>query len=226
MGAGDNAVCVSKLEYADVAALIDENVEQASARLTSIAKGSLEEAAMVISIRKSKVMHIHKKTIVSATTEADVASLNLSHKCSACARKFTKQRGLRFHMARWCDGGLTQRSRVGTLTDKAVKTAAKRRAAEATLGTVEIDNNVLGNVYSFEYLGSRLQGDGDDEADVRYRMDIAQAAFASLSHLWTDHRLSRNLKLRLYNLCVCPTLTHSCEAWNLTKTVSRILNGF
>ena len=152
-------------------------------------------------------------------------SLNLSHKCSACAREFTKQRGLRIHMARWCDGGLTQRSRVGTLTDKAVKTA-KRRAAEATLGTVEIDNNVLGNVYSFEYLGSRLQGDGDDEADVRYRMDIAQAAFASLSHLWTDHRLSRNLKLRLYNLCVCSTLTHSCEAWNLTKTVSQILNGF
>ena len=76
------------------------------------------------------------------------------------------------------------------------------------------------------YLGSRLQGDGDAKADVRYRMDIAQAAFASLSHLWTDHRLSRNLKLRLYNLCACSTLTHSCEAWNLTKAVSRILNGF
>ena len=225
VGAGDNAVCVYNLEYADDPALIDENVEQASARLTSIANGSLEEAAMVISIRKCTVMHIHKKTRVSATTEADVASLNLSHKCSACAREFTKQRGLIIHMARWCDGGRTQRSRVGTLTDKAVKTA-KRRAAEATLGTVEIDNNVLGNVYSFEYLGSRLQGDGDDEADVRYRMDIAQAAFASLSHLWTDHRLSRNLKLRLYNLCVCSTLTHSCEKGNLTKTVSRILNGF
>ena len=57
-------------------------------------------------------------------------------------------------------------------------------------------------------------------------MDIAQAAFASLSHLCTDHRLSRNLKLTLYNMCVCSTLTHSCEAWNLTKAVSRILNGF
>ena len=61
MGTGENTVCVSKLEYADDAALIDENVEQASARVTSIAKGSLEEAAMVISIRKSKVMHVHKK---------------------------------------------------------------------------------------------------------------------------------------------------------------------
>ena len=49
VGAGENAVCVSKLEYADDAALIDENVEQASARVTAIAKGSLEEAAMVIS---------------------------------------------------------------------------------------------------------------------------------------------------------------------------------
>ena len=61
---------------------------------------------------------------------------------------------------------------------------------------------------------------------VRYRMDIAQAAFASLSHIWTDHRLSRNLKLRLYILCVCSTVTHSCEAWSLTKAVSRIVNGF
>ena len=64
VGTGENTVCVSKLEYADDAALIDENVEQASARVTSIAKGSLEEAAMVrppISIRKSKVMHVHKK---------------------------------------------------------------------------------------------------------------------------------------------------------------------
>ena len=225
VGTGENTVCVTKLEYADDAALIDENVEQASARVTSIAKGSLEEAAMVISIRKSKVMHVHKKTRVSATTEADVASLNLTHKCSACAREFTKQRGLSIHMARWCDGGRTQRSRLGTLTDKAVKTA-KRRAAEATLGKVQIENNVLDNVYSFEYLGSRLQCDGDDEADVRYRMDIAQAAFASLSHLWMGHRLSRNMKLRLYNMCVCSTLTHSCEAWNLTKAVSQILNGF
>ena len=76
---------------------------------------------------------------------------------------------------------------------------------------------MVDNFYSFEYLGSRLQCDGDDEADVRYSMDIAQAAFASLSHLWMDHRLSRNMKVRLYNLCICSTLTDACEAWNLTQ---------
>ena len=75
-------------------------------------------------------------------------------------------------------------------------------------------------------LGSQLQGDGEDEADVRHRMDVAQAAFGSLSHIWSDHRLSRATKLRLYRISVCSTLTHSCEAWTLTRTVTRMVNGF
>ena len=90
------------------------------------------------------------------------------HKCESCGREFIKQRGLKIHMARWCDGGHTQRSRRGSLTDIAVKTA-KRRAAEATLDNVSIGNDVLENVLTFEYLGSRLQCDGDDQVDVRHR---------------------------------------------------------
>ena len=111
-------------------------------------------------------------------------------------------------MARWCDGGRTQRSRRGTLTDKAVKTA-KRRAAGAALDKVYVGNEALDYVLHFEYLGSQLQGDGEDEADARHRMDVAQAAFGSLSHLWRDHRLSRATKLRLYRISVRSTLTHS-----------------
>ena len=130
------------------------------------------------------------------------------------------------HMARWCDGDRTQRSRVGCLTDKAVK-SSKRRAAAASL-----DKGVIGsyppleNVPHFQYLDSRLQGDGSDEADVNHRMEIAQSAFSSLSHLWTDHRLSRTTKLRLYRVCVCSSLTHCCEAWTLNRTVTRSINGF
>ena len=88
-------------------------------------------------------------------------------------------------MARWCDGGQTQRSRLGSQTDKAVKTA-KRRAAEAHHNKVAIDNDTLENVPHFEYMGSRLQCDGNNEADVRHRMKIAQSAFGSLRHLWAD----------------------------------------
>ena len=130
------------------------------------------------------------------------------------------------HMARWCDGGRTQRSRVGSLTDKAVK-SSKRRAAEASLDKVVIGSDPpLENVPHFQYLGSRLQGDGSDEADVDYRLEIAQSAFSSLNHLWADHRLSWTTKLRLYRVCVCSSLTHCCEAWTLNRTVTRSINGF
>ena len=66
----------------------------------------------------------------------------------------------------------------------------------------------------------------DDEADVRHCMDIAQSAFGSLSHLRTDHRLSRATKLKLYRLSVCSSLMHCCMAWTLTSTVVRRTNGF
>ncbi len=54
------------------------------------------------------MVHIHNTTRTSASTEADVAKLNLSHKCEACACEFTKLRGLKMHMARWCDVGRTR----------------------------------------------------------------------------------------------------------------------
>ena len=93
------------------------------------------------------------------------------------------------------NGGVTQRSRRGSLADRAVHTA-KRRAAEALLRQLYIGNTPLENVYSFEYMGARMQCDGADDADVRHRMAVAQTTFGSLSSIWTDHRLSRVLKLR------------------------------
>ena len=113
IGTGAHTVRMAKFEYADDAALMDEDAEQATAWVTSLAAGSISDAAMIISAKKSKVMHIHKTTRTSAITEADVAKLNLVHKCESCAREFTKLRGLKMHMARWCDGGRTQRSRWG-----------------------------------------------------------------------------------------------------------------
>ena len=127
----------------------------ANARVTALAEGSLKDAATVISVRKSKAMHVHRTRRVDATTEEDVAAHTLVHKCESCGREFTKQRGLKIHMARWCNGGRTQRSRRGSLTNTAVKTA-KRRVAEATLDKVSISDDILENVLNFEYLGRSM----------------------------------------------------------------------
>ena len=151
-GHGAHTVRMAKFEYADDAALIDEDAGQATAWVTSLAAVSIADAAMIISTKKSNVMHIHKTTRTSATTEADVAKLNLVHKCESCSRQFTKQSGLKIHMVHWCERGRAQRSHIGSVTDKAVKTS-KRRAAEASLDKVTIgsdpplENGPISNIW-------------------------------------------------------------------------------
>ncbi len=77
VGTGAHTVRMAKFEYADDAAFIDEDAGQATARVTSPAAGSIAVPSLLISAKKSKVMHIHKMTRTSATTDADVAKLNL-----------------------------------------------------------------------------------------------------------------------------------------------------
>ena len=60
VGTGAHTVRMAKFEYADDAALIDEDARKATARVTSLAAGSIADAAMIIFANKSKVMHTHK----------------------------------------------------------------------------------------------------------------------------------------------------------------------
>ena len=225
VGKSPYAVSISKLEYADDAALMDEDTGTASVRLTAISNGSQADASMEISLPKTMGMHVHAKEKVTNTTEAEVASLKFKHKCPDCSRTFPTQRGQKIHTKRWCDGGITVRSRKGSLADTAVQ-LSKRKALEADRSHVTVNGTELENVHSFVYLGAKQQGDGDEEADMKHRMDIAQAIFNSLFNLWKDGRLPLTMKLRLYVACVCSTLTHACEAWTLTDNVTRRINGF
>ena len=54
------------------------------------------------------------------------------------------------------------------------------------MNQVYVGHTSLDNVYSFEYLGARMQCDGADDAGVRHRMAIAQTTFGSLSRIIMD----------------------------------------
>ena len=151
--------------------------------------------------------------------------MGFKHICPECQRDFPTKRGLAIHIGRWCDGGKTVRSRKGSLADKKVQ-HEKRKEHENELPHVILEGQQLENVYSFEYLGSRIQCDGDETADVEHRMAIAQNVFNSLIHMWADHRLPMSMKLRLYKSAVCSSFTHACEAWKFTDPVRKMINGF
>ena len=133
---------MSKFEYADVAALADHDAATATTRVTAIAVGSLNGAAIAISEKKSKAMDIHPTTGASAKKEAEVVALKRQHACDRCSGTFPTLKGLGINVSRWSDGGLTQRSCRGSKADRAV-TVVKKRAAEALLDQVHVGNTDL-----------------------------------------------------------------------------------
>ena len=163
---------MSDLSYADDAGLVDEDAQRSSDRLSSIASGSTNDAAMSVSLDKTKAMHIHKRDTVSATTETEIVEMKFSHKCNKCMRTFPTRHGLRVHEGRWC-GRKKNRSRTGSLADKAVQ-RAKRKVEEEKRPLVVINGEPIENVYTFDYFGSQQQCDGKDNVDVHHMMNMAQ----------------------------------------------------
>ena len=66
VGKAPHDVLIAGLEYADDAGLLDDNAQDASQRVTAISCGSKRDASMVISLAKTKAMHIHRKMRVTA----------------------------------------------------------------------------------------------------------------------------------------------------------------
>ena len=216
---------VSKLEYADDASLANKITAEASERLTSISRGGREEAALEVSIKKTKAMPVRRYENVSETTEDEIIALKLKYKCEACSKTFSTQRGLKIHQRRWCRPEGPPRSRKGTLADKAVK-KQKRIKQAAEMPKVSIEGVELENVLSFDYLGCQVRGDGDDSADMYHRMHIAIERFNGLNRIWGDNRLPQCVKLDLYIKSVCAVFAHGSEAWTLEPPIRRAVNGF
>ena len=72
-------VLISKLEYADDAALVSKNCEEATARVTRIAVEAKERADMEVSVPKTEYMIVRKDECAGA-----VAGEELEASCAAC----------------------------------------------------------------------------------------------------------------------------------------------
>ena len=77
---------INSLEYADDAALFDINATQASKRVTLLAKGSVEDADMLISTPKTKVMHAKKALKKVKVSQMDFEEIEKKFKyvCEYC----------------------------------------------------------------------------------------------------------------------------------------------
>ena len=91
------------LGYADDAALIDANPTIASARVTSIARGSKRDADMKINISKTECMHIKRQQAVETPSSAEAEAVcKFSCNNIGCGWVFGNAHGLKIHQGKWC----------------------------------------------------------------------------------------------------------------------------
>ena len=91
---------------------------------------------------------------------------------------------------------------------------------------LQIDNQTVEEVEKFCYLGSIISKDGGAEEDVNNRIQKARIAFGSLHRVWLSKRLTRRLKVQIFNSNIKPVLLYGCETWKVTNIITRRLQVF
>ena len=99
----------------------------------------------------------------------------------------------------------------------------KRADIIATQTKVSLNGEDLANVEQFKYLGGIITGFGSDEEDVEARIQQAVRVFGSLNKYWSDKRLNRKLKIRLFKVRILPIVTYGSELWKITRKIFEVL---
>ena len=100
---GDGVACgeffkVRILGYADDAAMLDQDTQTMTIRLTALADAAKQEADMEVSMPKTFSQHVGKRAGIKVTkVEAVTAQMAFKHKCDFCDRRFKTSRDMLIH---------------------------------------------------------------------------------------------------------------------------------
>ena len=95
-------VFISKLEYADDAALINRSCKEASERVSRLARKARELADMEISIPKTEAMLVRKDVRKDKIEAEEFSDMDFKQVCEWCGMSYPTKDGLRTHITVHC----------------------------------------------------------------------------------------------------------------------------
>ena len=91
---------------------------------------------------------------------------------------------------------------------------------------VNLGNEQLEEVTAFKYLGFNFTNNMDNYRPIQERIKLGHAAMRRLRNIWNASRVTTQLKLKLFNTIVIPTVLYGAECWILNLREKRKLLAF
>ena len=167
--------------------------------------------------------NLHPEAIKDYELEVGAYVQGWRFRCPVCDLPCKSQRGVKIHQARAHKAAKPQ-AFEGRLADKAVQ-VSKLIDLQKSRPDVYCGEQILENVFKFQYLGSVFAANGLQCYDVDARVAMAMSRCGKLRHVFDSPHLSLKLKLRLYEAAVCSLLTYGCETWDLDSVTMKRING-
>ena len=103
----------------------------------------------------------------------------------------------------------------------------KKRAIKVEAqAKITLNNEFISNVENFKYLGAKAASYGGDEEEVEARNLQALQAYRALKGIWSERRLSSDIKTRLFKIRLLSILVYGAESWQMTKRIVQKIRGF
>ena len=89
--------------------------------------------------------------------------------------------------------------------------------ASSPITSWEIDGETMETIADFNFLGSKITGDGDCSHEIKRHLLLGRKVMTNLDSILKSRDITLSTKVRLVKAMVLPVVTYGCESWTIKK---------